>query len=256
MKRFFRIGLLIVLATASVALAQGGTEVAKSKGHSINYFDWFVNGGSWVGYILIVLSVVSVAMIIQHFVQVRKTIILPDMARLRIEQMLQERQFRELIDMTGGDPSLLCFIFNSALVEAPTGFGAMEEAMENALQERMVALNAKPEILAILGNTGPLIGLYGTVLGIILAFSDIVAKGGIPEPGELAGSIGVALVATFWGLTVAIPSLVTYAIMKVRIEKIGSEAMATARQMLAAFRRSAGPAKQPVAAKKTAPEAV
>jgi biopolymer transport protein ExbB len=256
MKRFFQIGLLVVMITASAALAQSGGEPAQVKSHKVDYFNWFVNGASWVGYILIVLSMISVAMIIQHFVQVRKSIILPEASRLRIEQMLQERQFRELIDMTGNDPGLLCHIFNSALVEAPNGFSAMEQAMVEALQERMVHLNAKPEILAILGNTGPLIGLYGTVLGIILAFSDIVAKGGIPEPGELAGSIGVALVATFWGLTVAIPSLVVYAIMKVRIEKIGAEALATARQMLGTFRRSVVAVKQPGATKKILAEVV
>lgn len=235
--------IVVVLMAASVVFAQaagGGTE---TKTHKVDYFAWFVHGGDWVGYVLMVLSMVSVAMIIQHFVQVRKTIILPEAMFMQVEQMLQARQFRELIEMTTTDPSLLCYILNRALVEAPNGFASMEKAMEEALQEKMVHLNAKPEILAILGNTGPLIGLYGTVLGIILAFSDIVAKGGIPEPGELAGSIGVALVATFWGLTVAIPSLVVYAIMKTRIEKIGTEALSNGRHMLATFRRSIKPVK-------------
>jgi biopolymer transport protein ExbB len=255
MKRVLQVGMLVLLLRGPVAMAQTDGPPVQPVAQQVNYFKWFVHGGQWVGYILIALSAVSVAMIIQHFVQVRRSVILPEASRQRMEQMLQARQYRELVQLTRDEPSLLGYMLSRAMAEAPNGFGAMEQAMEQALQERMVYLNAKPEILAILGNTGPLIGLYGTVLGIILAFSDIVAKGGIPEPGELAGSIGVALVATFWGLTVAIPSLVVYAIMKTRIEKIGTEALASGRKMLASFRQ---PAKvsRPVGASEKTPVAV
>jgi biopolymer transport protein ExbB len=235
------VAALAVIGSVAWAQATGGD--APKPTHKVDYFRWFVHGGEWVGYILMVLSVCSVALIIQHFVQVRKSVILPEPVREQIELMLQAKQYRELLTFTTSDPSMLSYIVGRALGEAPSGLDAMERAMENALQERMVPLNAKPEVLAILGNTGPLIGLYGTVLGIILAFSDIVAKGGIPEPGELAGSIGVALVATFWGLTVAIPSLVVYAIMKTRIEAIGSDALAMGRELLSNFKPGAKPGK-------------
>lgn len=252
MKRLALVVLAVAVLACSVAVAQDGTAGAPKAPQKVDYFKWFLTGGEWVGYVLMGLSVVSIAMIIQHFVQVRKTILLPDASRQVMDEMLQARQYRELMDFAKNDQSILGEILGRALAEAPNGYSAMEVTMEQALQERMVHLNAKPEILAILGNTGPLIGLYGTVLGIILAFSDIVAKGTIPDPGELAGSIGVALVATFWGLTVAIPSLVVYAIMKTRIEKIGTEALATGRQMLATFRRPAKPAGKPAGAEKAA----
>jgi len=229
--------VLILLPMAAVARAQEdatGSEAPSSR--QISYFDWFAKGGQWVGYILIGLSVVSTALIIEHFIKIRRSVILPESSKRQIQQMLEQRQYRELVSFTAGDSSLLSAAMSRALAEAPFGYAAMEQAMENALHERQARLTLKPEILNILGNTGPLIGLYGTVLGIILAFSDIVRIGGIPDPGELAGSIGVALVATFWGLTVAIPSLVVYSLMKNRIEMYGNEALETGREFLASFR--------------------
>jgi len=167
---------------------------------------------------------------------IRRPVLLPPYVELQVRQMLESKQFRELLAFTSSDKTLLSTIMNRALREAPNGYAAMEHEMENALQEQVVKLNLRPEILSIMGNTGPLIGLYGTVLGIILAFSDIVKEGGIPEPGKLAGSIGVALVATFWGLTVAIPSLVVYSIMKNRIEGYANEALTIGRECLASLR--------------------
>jgi biopolymer transport protein ExbB len=229
----FLVSAVAILLAAPAVMA---AEASGSKSAQVDYFQWFAHGGGWIGYILIVLSVVSTSFIIEHFISIRRGVLIPELTTARIRQMLEARQYRELLTATAEDPSLVAFILNRALQEAPFGYGAMERAMENALHERMSTLGLKPEVLSILGNLGPLIGLYGTVMGIILAFSDIVAKGGIPEPGELAGSIGVALVATFWGLTVAIPSLVVYTTMKNRLEKYSNEAMIAGREFLSAFR--------------------
>lgn len=235
-RMMFLVSALAVLVAAPALMAAEANGAAAKGGAQVDYFQWFAHGGGWIGYILIVLSVVSTSFIIEHFISIRRGVLIPELTTARIRQMLEARQYRELLTYTSEDPSLVAFILNRALQEAPFGYGAMERAMENALHEKMSTLGLKPEVLSILGNLGPLIGLYGTVMGIILAFSDIVAVGGIPEPGALAGSIGVALVATFWGLTVAIPSLVVYTTMKNRLEKYSNEAMINGREFLAAFR--------------------
>ncbi|MCY2931125.1 MAG: MotA/TolQ/ExbB proton channel family protein [Planctomycetota bacterium] len=224
--------LLVVMLLASTAMAQDG----KPKGKQISWLEWFVTGTEWVAWVLMVLSFVSTALIIQMFMQIRRPLIMPPHVELQVKQMLEAKQFRELLAFTQGDPSLLSIIMNRALREAPNGYGAMEHEMETALQEQSTKLNLKPEILSILGNTGPLIGLLGTVLGIIKAFAEIVKVGSIPNPGDLAGSIGMALVATFWGLTVAIPSLVVYSIIKNRIELYTNEAVCIGRECLAGLR--------------------
>jgi biopolymer transport protein ExbB len=228
------VGGLLLMASAAMAQPAAAEPAAPAKDNSI--FHWFIMGAGEMGYVLIGLSVVSMALIIEHFMSVRRSNILPETSQMQITQMLEAKQYRELITFTSSDTSLLSYILNKALAEAPHGYGAMEHAMEQALAQRVSKMVLKPEILGILGNTGPLLGLLGTVMGIVLAFRQICMKGGIPEPGELSGSIGVALVATFWGLMVAIPSLIVYAVMKNRIDAYAGDALSQGRDFLQSFR--------------------
>jgi biopolymer transport protein ExbB len=81
-----------------------------------------------------------------------------------------------------------------------------------------------------------MIGLFGTVYGMILAFGAIVAAGGSADPVALAGGIGTALTTTFWGLVVAIPALSGYAIIRNKIDELTVEATIAAEEILNNFR--------------------
>jgi biopolymer transport protein ExbB len=108
------------------------------------------------------------------------------------------------------------------------------------------------EHLYMLGQVTPMMGLLGTVYGIILAFRAFVASGGHASPVLLAGGIGTALVATFWGLVVAIPALAAYAVLRNKVDELTLQATHAAAEMLNQFRpRSTTTAKSaaaPVAA--------
>ena len=106
--------------------------------------------------------------------------------------------------------------------------------MEEAAQGEVAKLLRKVEWLNLIGNVSPMLGLLGTVWGMILAFFTIVAAGGIPQPGDLAGSIGMKLVCTLEGLMVAIPALVVYAMMRIRIDSLSSEALVLCQEWIAA----------------------
>ena len=88
----------------------------------------------------------------------------------------------------------------------------------------------------LIGNIGPMLGLLGTVWGMITVFFEIVAAGGMPDVGMLAEGIGTALVTTLLGLSVAIPALAVYAIMRNRIDGVTAEAMVAAQEMIGVFR--------------------
>jgi biopolymer transport protein ExbB len=81
-----------------------------------------------------------------------------------------------------------------------------------------------------------MIGLFGTVYGMIVAFGSIVASGGNADPVALAGGIGTALVTTFWGLLVAIPALAGYATIRNRIDALNGEAEGQVLEMLQRFK--------------------
>ena len=97
----------------------------------------------------------------------------------------------------------------------------------------------------MLGQVSPMIGLFGTVYGMILAFQAIVATGGTADPGLLAGGISTALTTTFWGLAVAIPTLAAYGIIRNQVDELTTEATLTARELLNHFRPKSSSKKDP-----------
>jgi biopolymer transport protein ExbB len=104
------------------------------------------------------------------------------------------------------------------------GRDAARAAVDEAVEERATKLFRRIEYLNVIGNVSPMIGLLGTVLGMIQAFNRIFAAGGgMPDAGKLAGDIAVALVTTFWGLIIAIPALTTFAIFRNRIDAFAAE---------------------------------
>jgi len=82
-------------------------------------------------------------------------------------------------------------------------------------------------------------GLFGTVYGMILAFQQLVASGGSPDPAKLAAGISTALVTTFWGLIVAIPALAAYALIRNKIDALTSEGLVIAEELISPFKPGA-----------------
>lgn len=129
-------------------------------------------------------------------------------------------------------------VLSAALHESSHGFGSMLRALEQAADEYTTRRLRQIEILNVIGNVAPMIGLFGTVYGMILAFQSIVAAGGRPSPVDLAAGIGTALVTTFWGLIIAIPSVAVYALIRNNVDALTSEAMLEAQDLVNRFRPS------------------
>ncbi len=108
----------------------------------------------------------------------------------------------------------------------------MENGMAEMMEQETTHLLRKIEWLNILGNVAPMVGLFGTVWGMIDAFNQIVVKGGQPEPADLAGGISVALVTTWWGLIIAIPALAAYGSLRNRIDSLVAEIAVFAENLL------------------------
>ena len=124
----------------------------------------------------------------------------------------------------------------------------MRNLLFESLQEQALRLGRRIEWLNLIGNVSPMVGLFGTVFGMIKLFNAIVIAGGQPQPAQLAEGISVALVTTLWGLFIAIPSLAIHGVFANRIETLLSDAMAEAENILTEMRGSLkkpGAAQQP-----------
>ena len=126
------------------------------------------------------------------------------------------------------------------LVELEDGRSAADNAVAEKVEQEATGLLRQIEWLSIIGNVAPMIGLFGTVWGMINAFDGIVRAGGQPEPAELAGGISVALVTTWWGLIVAIPALAAYGSLRNRTDSFSAEAAVIAEEVLHAAQHCGG----------------
>jgi biopolymer transport protein ExbB len=126
-------------------------------------------------------------------------------------------------------------VLRHGLAELSESHDAAEYAIIEASEEQASRIFSKIEYLNIIGNVSPMIGLIGTVYGIILAFNtlaDIVRQGGVSRPDQLAEGISIALVNTFWGLIIAVPALAVYGFLRNRVELLASEAAGLATDLI------------------------
>ncbi len=235
----------VLFAAWSTAMAGEGEAVSRRTVFDIMKVATFgkdqFNLVSFMDMMVIYLcSIASVALIIEHAITIRRTVIVPELSVAQIKTMFDERRFREALEFCQNDPSFVSGVIHAGLIEAANGYEAMENAMQEAADERTARLYRKIEWLNLLGNLSPMLGLLGTVWGMIMAFGEIEAKGGKADPSDLAGGILVALFSTFMGLVVAIPALAGYGIFRSRIEQMAMEAALVAEELLANFKPSAG----------------
>ncbi len=230
-----------VFAWVQPAIAQGdGASTAEIVEETSFAKAFFVSQGSVLGtaiiWFLLLLSVGSFGLMGFLWVNNRRINILPEGLVTESRRLLKARKYRELLGLVQHDESFFSRILSSALRDASHGYGAMARALEQAGEEFTSRRLRQIELLNVIGNVSPMIGLFGTVYGMILTFQGIVTSGGRPDPVELAGGIGTALTTTFWGLVVAIPSLAAYAIIRNNIDAMTSEASLVAGDIVNQFR--------------------
>ena len=176
--------------------------------------EWLGTGIIWL---LLSASAVSLGAIVFFLWGTKREALIPTFSREQASRLLHSGGYRKAIKVLTEDQSFFGSVANTTLLTAPRGYEAMLMAMEDAVDQETARHLRKVDLLHLVGQLAPMAGLFGTVYGMILAFQSIVSAGGNADPVLLAGGIGTALVTTFWGLVVAIPALMGYAVVRNRI---------------------------------------
>lgn len=195
-----------------------------------------INEADTITFIIGALSVTSLTFIIRGFLQARAENYMPLESVERIRSMIVNRQHQELLDFTENDPSFISKTLNPALKRAPN-YSSMREAMENAIGEETAESFRKIEILNIIGNLGPLLGLAGTVVGMMVAF-EAMRRSGTADASKLAGGIATALAHTFAGLFLAIPTLACFGILRTMVDRLTTRAALASEELLTMMKPS------------------
>ena len=220
--------ILLVCVLTAPALAQpGGADMdTELRRLFVKSFDFFT-------ILLILGSIVSVAVIIQCVWEVRSKNIVPAPSAETILRLARFGRWGELRDyVTREDDSMLARVTRAALDSPGADRTAIREAAELAAGEEASRWLRKVEPLNIIGNLGPLLGLAGTVWGMIIAFTTLTAGGGQADPNALAGGIAKALFHTLLGLLLAVPSLLVFGFYRNIVDKHCTRAMSLAGEVV------------------------
>jgi len=190
--------------------------------------DTLVDGGL-VGLLILLLSMVAVGFVVEHSLTIRKTVLMPDYVIAELDELISQNRIDEAIEAcnTPQNRSLVAYVVLAGLERYKSsefGFAEYKAAVEEAGEDQTGRLYRKTEVLGLIGSIAPMLGLTGTVLGMITAFNTIAASGGMAKPDELAGGIGQALVTTLMGLVVAIPTMIAFSYFRNRIDSTVAEA--------------------------------
>ena len=233
-KRLLRLaGWLIfgILCVAAPALAAEGAPTERQSILTIIY-----QGIEVPTYFILAGSLVTIALIVEHFLTVRRASVYPAEQIRRAKEQIENRNFRECLDGLKKSSTFFARSMTAALSHARHGFDAMHEAALEKSAELSGRMFRKAEFLNIIGNLGPLLGLLGTVWGMIEAFGSLGAGGGQSGAGELAGGISKALVNTLLGLALAIVGLGFFGVCRNRIDSLTVSATVEALDLLEYFR--------------------
>ncbi len=179
--------------------------------------DLIIKGGIFM-YPIIFCSIVALAVFLERLWVLKRKNIIPEAFIHQVEDLLSKQKITEAIDLCQDDMSSIAKIFLSGLKNTQKGMWLVKEAIEDRGSREAIILERNVDILSTIANLTPLLGLLGTVSGMIKTFNAISVQG-IGNPAPLAGGIAEALITTATGLCIAIPTLVCYRILK---DKAGS----------------------------------
>ena len=211
---------------ADAAAATAETTAVEGEGggdeHPTTIIGTILHGGPLIVMIWLAIvgtSIIMVTFIIQNVLTLRADKIAPPTLVQSLRDTLAAGNYQEAWEICNANRNYLANVLKAALARMGRGKEAVEEAIsEHGLREATV-IRTRNSYLSVIGVISPMIGLLGTVIGMMGAFA-VLGQKGIADPRALASSIGEVLLATASGLFIAIPAFVSYYIFRNRAQMV------------------------------------
>ena len=196
-------------------------DTAEIEGAPDSYLAWMYESlGIFYSAVFLTLSFTLVALLVMNLLTARRENILPVALVEGFEAHLNEKRYQEAYEMAKNDDSFLGQVLSAGLAKLSAGYEPTIEAMQEVGEEENMKLEHRLSYIALIGSISPMIGLLGTVHGMISSFSTIANSSQTPEPRELAAGISTALFTTLIGLCIAIPAIALYNILRNRVARL------------------------------------
>ena len=257
-----RIVVSVLLLTAALSMAGTSWAAAKTKAASAaapteapaeaeepapeettDFLDVVRGGGPfgialWIG--LAGLSLASAALAVDSFVNVREKKIMPPALVSLVREAVEEGNPKKAAQRCRDVPGPYANILLAGFENANDGFDAVQDAVAVAAEMESERILQRVNYLNVVGNLSPMLGLLGTVQGMILAFATLSVSSGAAKNALLAMNISQALYTTAAGLLVAVPSIGFYFVFRNRAAKLMLAMESRTLELMKAFRRRDG----------------
>jgi len=207
-------------------------------------YDYVMAGGQ-VGFIIILLSLVAVALVITQLITIRRSKLAPEEFTGALSILLLERDAdgAAALCTTPGQECFVARVVGSALMRCSRsafGFLELRSSLEEAQEREVARLERATDLIGLIASVAPMLGLLGTVVGMVGAFDALTLSDGPAKPDQLAGNISQALVTTVLGLIVAIPATAMYTYLRNRIEALATDIGVGIEEMTAHLETASG----------------
>jgi biopolymer transport protein ExbB len=178
-----------------------------------------------IGFFLLLLSIYFTALVIRLFMEFRVSEAVPTPLVEKLETAIRDKKFQDAYDVCKDNDSFLARLVRTGIANLPNGRADAKEAMAEASEEIVTNYEMKISYLAVIGTLGPMIGLVGTLWGMIMSFKEIAtAAGAQPRPEKVAEGISTALFITLEGVTLSVPAIFFFAFFRNRVAQMTMEA--------------------------------
>ncbi len=191
---------VLVLCTNALA--------AETEVHKKSWLELFQSTGL-VGYLMVGCSIVGTTLVIEHLINIRRNKLAPDDLTDELRALIDEEAYDDAIELCEERPCYVSNLISAALRMRHAGYEEMIGGLESAVAEETLKVNTHISYLSLIGNIAPLLGLLGTVTGMITSFQRIETLKA-PTPGDLAVGVYESLVNTTMGLFIALLFLTAY----------------------------------------------
>lgn len=204
-------------ATEAPAAAAKTTEAGEAPAASQSMLMWLIETSGLIGAVILVVSIFFVHRVVTLFLEFRPEIVAPPDLVEQLEGMLAKRDYNGIYQTAKKSDSALGQLLVAGMTAMSSGVNEAREAMDRIGEAITVHMEKRISLLAVIGSLGPMIGLLGTLKGMIASFSVIATSGAQLKASEVAGGISEALVLTFEGVAVSVPAIYFFAMFKDRV---------------------------------------
>ncbi len=234
-------------SSSSVAVAQEPDSAAETTAEpaepekdpdapSDNFLIWFAGALGWkycIAFLFISFSFVAV--LVMNLLAARRDAVCPRHLADAFDAHLNEKRFQEAFDLAKADESMLGQMLSAGMSKLQQGYDKSIGAMGEVGEEENMKIEHRLSYIGLVGSISPMVGLLGTVDGMVASFMVIAGSTATPKPSVLARGVSTALITTLVGLVLAIPAIISLALLKNRFAKLVLEVGVTAGNLMGRF---------------------